>query len=302
VRFLVCAIGAETITSILGPSSACGISVFRPTSGRVSRHGSMPFSWTMDKVGPMARRVADCAEVFSAIQGADAHDPTSVSAPFRFRTKPPRTPQRLGLVRGEFDQLKSYRLDEPYNLAIETLRNIGFTVEEIDLQKFPFGEVSSFTWQVESWSVFEPYAKRGDLEDALIYKQRLLDWKAAALILSADYLKVQRIRHAIVREARRLCHRYDALLVPMNAQGARPLEPLLGGTRPGSPGVDSDLLRLGILAGLPAVSVPCGFTKLGLPVGLTFIGRAMGDDSVLEFAQAYQMATNWHLKQPAFQN
>jgi aspartyl-tRNA(Asn)/glutamyl-tRNA(Gln) amidotransferase subunit A len=300
--FSVFAIGAETTTSILGPASACGVTGLRPTYGRVSRHGAMPFSWTMDKVGPMARGVADCAEVFTAIHGVDANDPTSVSAPFRFRAKPPRAAQRLGLVRAEFDQLRDYRLEEPYNQAIETLRGLGFSIHEIEVPKFPYGEISSFLWQVESWSVFEPYAKSGELQEALIFKRRLLDWKAAALLTSTDYLKAQRIRHAITQEARRLCQGYDALLAPINAQGARPLEPILAGSPPGHPSVDSKLLRLSILAGLPGVTVPCGFTGRGLPVGLTFLGNPMADDRVLEVAQAYQVATDWHLEQPVFRN
>jgi aspartyl-tRNA(Asn)/glutamyl-tRNA(Gln) amidotransferase subunit A len=150
--------------------------------------------------------------------------------------------------------------------------------------------------------VFEPYAKSGELQEALIFKRRLLDWKAAALLTSTDYLKAQRIRHAITQEARRLCQGYDALLAPINAQGARPLEPILAGAPPGHPSVDSKLLRLSILAGLPGVTVPCGFTGRGLPVGLTFLGNPMADDRVLEVAQAYQVATDWHLEQPVFRN
>jgi aspartyl-tRNA(Asn)/glutamyl-tRNA(Gln) amidotransferase subunit A len=300
--FAVVALGVETTSSILGPSAACGITGFRPTYGRVSRYGAMPFSWTMDKVGPMARSVSDCAEVFRAIHGEDPHDHSAVSGPFVFRAKRRKTLGTLGLVRGDFAPLATHALDGPYRQAIERLREIGFAVEEVDLPRYPYREVSSFVWQVESWAVFEPFARSGELEVALVEKDRLLGWKAASLIPSADYLKVLRIRRAMVEDARRLCRRYGALVAPMNPQGARPIEPALGGAVPGRPAIDSDLLRLGSLAGLPAVSVPCGFTTAGLPVGLTFAGPAMGDGAVLEIARAYQAATEWHLKRPRFRD
>src|SRR4051812_4411494 len=103
--FAVFAIGSETTASILGPAGACGVAGLRPTYGRVSRYGAMPLSWTMDKLGPLARSVSDCATVFQAIHGADPRDPTSVNAPFAFDPRAKMSGRRLGLVKREFDQI-----------------------------------------------------------------------------------------------------------------------------------------------------------------------------------------------------
>ncbi|MFN0170295.1 MAG: amidase [Bryobacteraceae bacterium] len=294
------AIASETTSSVLGPASACGIVGFRPTYGRVSRYGVMPLSWTMDKVGPMARRVADCATVFRAIHGADPRDPTSINAPFEFRRGKRPTGCRLGMVREEFEQLRGPGADAPYRSALDVLRGLDLALEEVELPKFPYREVSSFIWQVESFSVFEPYARDGRLQRALLNKDRWIGWKAAAATPASDYMKVLRIRHAIARAASELTGRCDVLVAPINPLGARPIQPAMGGEPAGRPALTDNLLRLGALAGLPAVTVPCGFTPSGLPVGLAFVGRQTRDDIVCRIAHAFEQATEWRLLRPAF--
>ena len=145
--------------------------------------------------------------------------------------------------------LKEHKADGPYTEAIDVLRDLGLAVHAIDLPRFPYGEVASFIWQLESWSVFEPYVKSGELEQALVNNERLLGWRAAALIPSADYIKVMRIRRAIMLEAFKLYERFDVLLAPMNPLGARPIEPVLKGQVEGRPTLSSELLQLGGFAG-----------------------------------------------------
>lgn len=322
-------IGSETTASILDPATACGVAGFRPTYGRVSRYGAMPLSWTMDKLGPLARSVADCAAVFQAIHGADPRDPTSVTAPFSFDPKAKMAGRKIGIVKREFDRLKQQKQNPPYDEALEVLKDLGCIIEEVDLPDFPYREVSRFIWQIEGGTVFEPYARKGELQEALINKNKWLGWKAAMLVPASDYMKVLRIRHAIILETMKLYQRYDALLAPRNPNGARPIvnantgpntannanapstpnAPNNPNGRPGggdaSPdaagaGGSASLLTLGNIAGLPGVAAPCGFTEKGLPIGMTLAGAPMTDGKVLEIAYAYEQATTWHERRPTF--
>ncbi len=321
--FATFTIGSETTASILDPATACGVAGFRPTYGRVSRYGAMQLSWTMDKLGPLARTVADCAIVFQAIHGADPRDPSSVTAPFNFDWKAKVNGRRIALVKEEFDFLRQQKRHEPYEIAIDLLKRLGCVVEEINLPDFPYREVSRFIWQIEGASAFEPYTRKGQLQEALINKSKWLNWKAAMLVPAGDYMKVLRIRRAIVLEARKLYQKYDALLAPRNPAGAQPLSfssmtvrrtldnPSSGEGSPfitvGPSDLDgpniggaADLMTMGNIAGLPGVAVPCGFTEAGLPIGLTLVGAPMADDRLLEIAHAYEQSTHWRRHHPTF--
>jgi aspartyl-tRNA(Asn)/glutamyl-tRNA(Gln) amidotransferase subunit A len=299
----VFSVGSETTASILGPASACGVAGLRPTYGRVSRYGAMPLSWTMDKLGPIGRSVADCATVFQVIHGADPRDPTAITAPFSFDPKLKMTGRRIGLVKREFDQIPA-NARPAYENVLRVLRDLGCTIEEIDLPDYPYNIVSRFVWQVEGGTVFEAFARKGELQEALINKNKWLGWKAAMLIPSADYMKVLRIRHAICLETAKMFQRFDALIAPRNPNGARlivnpPNAPADDGGGGGGGG-NGNLGTLGNVAGLPGVSVVCGFTELGLPMSLNFVGAPMTDGKILEIAYAYEQATSWHERRPTF--
>jgi aspartyl-tRNA(Asn)/glutamyl-tRNA(Gln) amidotransferase subunit A len=299
--FAAFTIGSETTASILGPAGACGAAGLRPTYGRVSRYGVMPLSWTMDKVGPLSRSVVDCATVFQVIHGADPRDPTAVPAPFAFDPKAKMTGRRLGLVKREFDQIPA-KAKPAYNNVVKTLKDLGCTIEEVDLPDYPYNIVSRFVWQVEGGTVFESFARKGELQEALINKNKWLGWKAAMLIPAADYMKVLRIRHAIILETAKLYQRFDALIAPRNPAGARLIvnPPNAPTDEPAAGGGNGNLGTLGNVAGLPGVSVPCGFTEIGLPMALNFVGAPMTDGKILEIAYAYEQANNWHERRPSF--
>jgi len=306
--FAVFAVGSETTASILGPAGACGVAGLRPTYGRVSRYGAMPLSWTMDKLGPLARSVADCAAVFQVLHGADPRDPTSVTAPFSFDTKAKMSGRRIGLVKREYDRVPA-KAKPAYEQAVKVLKDLGCTVEEVDLPDYPYDIVSRFVWQVEGGTVFEPFARKGELQEALINKTKWFGWKAAMLIPAADYMKVLRIRHAIVLDTAKMYQRFDALMAPRNPSGARLIanppatannNPATNPDDPAAGGGGANLGTLGNVAGLPGVSVPCGFTDTGLPMALNFVGAPMTDSKILEIAYAYEQATNWRERRPTF--
>ena len=292
------ALGTETTASILNPASACGVVGFRPTYGRISRYGAMPLSWTMDKAGPLARRVADCATVFKILHGADARDRTSVTTPFRFAPGLRLNGRRIGVVRDEWKRVNEMKTGASYATALDVLRQLGARIEDVDLPAFPYREVSSFVWQIEGAAVFAPYERNGKLKEGLVSKAKWLGWKAAMLVPAADYVRVLQIRHAIGLKTRELFERFDVLLGAMNPSGARPIEPAMETRLKDRPAFRSDLLTLGNIAGLPGVSVPCGFTHEGLPLGLAFVGAPMADGRVLEVAHAFESATPWHARVP----
>ncbi len=320
--FAVFAIGTETTASILGPAGACGVAGLRPTYGRVSRFGAMPLSWTMDKLGPLARGVSDCAKVFEAIHGADPRDPTSVTAPFAFDPKAKMAGRRIGLVKREFDQVPA-KTKPAYEEVVKVLKDLGCVIEEMDLPDYPYNIVSRFVWQVEGGTVFEAYARKGELQEALINKNKWFGWKAAMLIPAADYMKVLRIRHAITLETAKVFQRFDALIAPRNPNGARlivnPTPATVGNRAAGAAGAAGggaadesggggaggaggagNLGTLGNVAGLPGVSVVCGFTDDELPMALNFVGAPMTDGKILEIAYAYEQATSWHERRATF--
>src|SRR5262249_1138690 len=124
------------------------------------------------------------------------------------------------LVKREFDQVPS-KAKPAYEEVVRVLKNLGCVVEEMDLPDYPYGIVSRFVWQVEGGTVFESFARKGELQEALINKTKWCGWKAAMLIPAADYMKVLRIRHAITLDTAKMFQRFDALIAPRNPTGAR---------------------------------------------------------------------------------
>ena len=296
-------VGSETLGSIISPSAINGVVGLRPTYGRVSRHGAMALGWTMDKIGPICRHVEDCALVLSQIIGRDPQDPASVDAPFDYfgQLSPVwADTTRIGVVMTEFD-LPDDEVSRIINSVLGKLEELGFVLEDVELADFPYREVARYTINVEAATTFEPLWKSGRLKD-LIDQRRAADWSAARMIPATDYLKLQRVRAEIAQYAKDLLQRYTVLVAPSVPFTARLVDPpaSAGTPAPGSTLPRRDTLPLGNLAGLPGVSVPCGFTQSGLPLGIYFVGRPFGEAGILAIAQAYQQATPWHQTHPRF--
>ncbi len=292
-------IGTETLGSIISPSSTNGVVGLRPTYGRVSRYGVMALSWTMDKVGPMCRTVEDCAMVFEQIMGTDPLDPTSVDAPFRFAAQSPVKGKKIGILREEFNSVNDPEVSMIFRNALRVLESQGAILEEIDLEEYPYQDIARFTMNVEAACVFEPLWKSGRIE-MLINKQRATDFTVARLLPAMDYLKMQRIRVEICEYARNLLGRYAALVAPSQNTAAGPADPplmnaLTSGATISSKGGSSAFSNI---SGLPAISVPCGFTTDNLPLGLQFVGSAFDEAGLLRLAYAYEQANSWYERHP----
>jgi len=294
-------LGTETLGSIISPAAANGVVGLRPTYGRVSRFGAMTLSWTMDKIGPMCRTVEDCALVLDAISGADPLDPAAVDAPFRFSAHSPIKGKKIGVLRNEFES-PSDEVRKIFADALKVLEGHGLVLEEIYLEDFPYQDIARYTINVEAACAFESLWKSGKI-DQMINKQRAIDWSAARLLPATDYLKMQRVRSEICDYASRLFKKYAAIVAPSTPAPAPLVEEsaalnavtLAAATIPNGNGGSS---AFGNLTGIPAVSVPCGFTAAGLPLGIAFLGPAFDEAGILRLAYAYEQSNSWHERHP----
>ncbi|MDY0109468.1 MAG: amidase [Candidatus Krumholzibacteria bacterium] len=274
------AIGSETWGSIVSPATRCGVTGLRPTFGRVSRHGAMALSWSMDKLGPIARTVEDCAIVLDAIRGPDGLDPTVIDAPLALRPDLAPGTIRVGYLADLFaDNAGSG--DPSRNLdraALDVLRAAGFSLIPIAL---PAREVSplGLILSVEAAAAFQELTLSG--RDDLLARQIRNAWpnvfRAAAFIPAVEYIQANRQRLLLMRDFAALFDDVDVYVTPS-----------FGG---------SGLLMTN-LTGHPQIVVPNGFSASGAPRSLSFVGRLFGEAELVAVARAYQDRTDWHRRRP----
>lgn len=295
------ALGSETSGSILTPAAFCGITGLRPTYGLVSRHGAMALSWTMDKIGPMCRTAEDCGLVLQTIAGKDNNDPGTAGKSFYFAPQYAREPKtiRVGYAPVDFEEETDEITRAAFRQALEALKSLGVTLVETALPDYPYGAITSTVIGAEGASIFEELIESGRV-DELADKKQISGLRASVNITAQDYLKAMRIRRLIQNEFRKLLTNADILLAPARTGIAPKItQPLdAPGRRPANrtPGMRS-LIPATNLAGLPALSLPCGFAE-GLPVGLQLVSRPFTENLILSLGMAFQQATNWHKERP----
>jgi len=259
------AIGSETLGSIVSPCRRCSASGLRPTFGRVSRYGCMTLSWSMDKLGPIARSIEDCALVFGAIHGADSQDITAVDRPFNW---PPRRDVRSLRV-GYIENDRS--LDERPEIGV--LRDLGVKLVPIKLpNKHPIGPLTVIL-NTEAAAAFDDLTREG-VRDGI--GRWATTFRKGQFVPAVEYLRANRIRTLLMREMEEVMAGIDAY-------------------------VNGDDLTLTNLTGHPTVVVPDGDReggKNGQPGTVTFTGRLFGETDLLLLAHAYQQATGAHLRRP----
>jgi aspartyl-tRNA(Asn)/glutamyl-tRNA(Gln) amidotransferase subunit A len=300
-------VGTETLGSILVPAATNGVVGLRPTYGRISRYGVMALSWSMDKIGPICRTVGDCALVFNEILGADPLDSSSVDGPpvGALDDRPPGRSvsrplqgKRIGVLRDEFSAVSDPQASSAFRNALKSLQSLGLVLEEVQLNDYPYQDIARYTMNVEAACVFEPLWKNGMI-DSMLNRQRALDWSASRLLPATDYLKMQRIRGEICDYAGTLFKRYAALVAPTSATTAALVDVSdLPGASPIGIVAAGGSLAFGNLAGLPAISVPCGFTTSNLPLGLQFIGATFDESGILRIAHIYEQTNTWQERHP----
>jgi len=290
------AIGTETWGSIICPSAYCGVSGLRPTYGRVSRYGAMALSYSMDKIGPLARSAEDCARVFAAIAGHDFSDRGTLaidkaaftySASLELGAKPPR----IGLLTNAWKKIDG-PVHKVYGTAEKALRKYSQT-HSAQLPEGPWEDAAAVIISVEGSAAFRELIRSGKVADLTDPLGQLAGY-VNEQIGGADYMRALQVREILQRKMTELFDMYDVLVSASQPTVATPLETNL----------ETDLVypdplgAIGNLCGLPALSVPCGFTDKNLPVGLQFMARAGNDAAVIQAARAFQQHTDWHRRRP----
>ncbi len=285
------AIGTETWGSITVPAAFCGITGLRPTYGRVSRYGAMALSWTMDKIGPMARSAEDCGHILQAIAGLDPLDDTSASSKFAFRPRAfsslPR-PIRLGLLTQDYT--KAPEAKKVFETALEVFRKGSFTLKEAKYPpNIPYDSAASMIITAEGASAFENLI-RSDKLHALADTAQQAGFVASLTVTAVDYLRALRIRNEARTAINRLWNDFDVLIAPTLLLEATPIAKSLNEiTDPwGGNGGPGNLL------GLPSITLPMGFGKTQLPLGLELVGAPFSEQTLLALATYFQQETDWH--------
>jgi len=287
------AIGSETWGSILSPANNCGLAGLRPTYGRVSRQGAMVLSWTLDKLGPLCLTADDCGIVLEAIAGEDADDPSTTDRPYRYDIYASEGRGFKLAVLKDATEGAQPEVAANFNRAIEALEDVA-DIEEVEFPEMPYEAVTRTILNAESASVFEDFIESGAV--AGLTAPECHHPHARLMIPAQDYIRALRIRGKVARIADEVMSGYDAVLGPTRAVTATPIDQDFRGVVAGT--ARDTLGAVGNSAGLPAISVPSGFSDEGLPTGIQFMGRAYDENRILAVARAYQSLTDWHTHHP----
>jgi aspartyl-tRNA(Asn)/glutamyl-tRNA(Gln) amidotransferase subunit A len=321
-RIVPLALGSDTGGSIRQPAALCGVVGFKPSYGRVSRYGLIAFASSLDQIGPLATSVKDAALLMSVIAGHDPCDSTSANVPVPdFQAALNGTDDlrgvRIGVPRHLFREGVDDEVMAAFDAAIEVTRQRGAEIVEVVLEHSPeaipvyyviaTAEASAnlarydgvrYGYRAEASTLGEMYDRTRGTGFGREVKRRIIlgTYVLSAGYYDAYYRKAQQVRTLIRRDYDRALDRVDVIAMPTSPTAAFAL-----GERTEDPVQMylSDVFTVGAnLAGLPAISVPCGLTRARLPIGLQFTGRAMEDATVLRVADSHECATSWSGERP----
>ena len=291
------AIGTETWGSIVCPAAFCGVSGLRPTFGRVSRYGAMALAYSMDKIGPLARSAEDCAHIFAAIAGHDFKDRATLPIDKAAFTYSPAMelsakPLRVGLLTNAWKKL-DWHAEKPIEAALRSVQKIFPATRSAVLPEGPFEDAGGLIIAVEGAASFRDLIRSGKVSQ-LADPLGQINGYVGEQISGADYVRALQVRDILQQKMTNLFDTFDVLVAASQPIAATPLE-----TNLETELVFPDPLGgIGNLCGLPALSVPCGFTDQKIPVGLQFVARAGNDAAVIRAARTFQQRTDWHRRHP----
>jgi len=315
-------LGTDTGGSIRQPASCCGVVGLKPTYGRVSRYGIVAFASSLDQAGPLTKDIKDCAVLLNTIAGHDPHDATSIEAPV-----PDYTAGlgkgikgiRVGIPREYFIKGLDSDVEQAVRDAIEVLKKNGASIVDVSLPHTDYAiavyylvataEASSnlarydgvkYGYRASNNSnLLEMYCKSRDEGFGPEVKRRIMlgTYALSAGYYEAYYKKASQVRTLIKNDFEEAFKRCDVIITPTSPTpafkiGEKVADPLTMYL--------SDIFTISCnLAGIPGLSLPCGFTKENLPIGLQILGKPMDEETVLKIAYSFEQATEWHKKRPS---
>jgi aspartyl-tRNA(Asn)/glutamyl-tRNA(Gln) amidotransferase subunit A len=291
------ALGTDTAASVRHPAAYCGVVGLKPTYGRVSTRGVIPLSWSLDHVGPLCRSAVDAALLLETIAGYDPLEPSSVDRPtdrYASALHARTAPLRIGVVRQPYFEELDPDIEAAVNAAIQVLARISASVRDVEL---PYTNVLLTIASAEAYAFHRPYFTRTPELYQAMTRQRL---EQAASISAADYVSARREMERLRWQADSAFSSVELLVTPTTAIAPISIESgYLDPPLPpdGTPREFRNTHMFDVL-GLPAISVPCGFTRDGMPIGLQIAGPRFGESQVLALAHAYQQVTDWHTRSP----
>lgn len=316
-------LGSDTGGSIRQPASFCGVVGMKPTYGLVSRYGLVAFASSLDQIGPFARTVEDAAILLGAIAGHDPKDSTSLKGniPDYTAKLKPKLPKgtKVGIIKETFGEGLDPSVEKTVMDAVEQLKKLGAKVTEITCPQFRYGlptyyiiAPSEASANLARYDGVKYGFRKEQAEDLMqMYtktraegfgsevKRRIMigTYALSAGYYDAYYLKAQKVRTLIKQDFEKAFEEVDVLVCPtapttafkMGSKTEDPLSMYL-----------MDLMTIPVnLAGLPGLSLPCGFDDDGMPIGLQIIGNVLQEEKVLQVAYAYEQATEWHERSPS---
>ena len=296
------ALGSDTGGSIRIPAGLCGIVGMKPTFGLISRHGVHPLSWSLDTVGPMTRSAFDAAIVMNALAGQDPRDPSSArvaESDFTEGIGKGVSGLKIGIPEDFFYDVIDEEVSAAICEAADVLSGLGADVENCSIPALNHClGISSTILVTEAAETLNSHIRDCPEDIGADVRARLY---LGAMTPAVDYIKAQRARSAYNEQLSDAMNTYDLLLAPTAAVGAPRIDQELievGGRQENALSLMSRLTRAFNLTGQPTVSVPCGFTSDGMPIGMQLAGRMWEDSVVLRAAHAYESATEWHTRRP----
>jgi len=317
----VVSLGSDTGGSIRQPASLCGVVGLKPTYGLVSRFGLVAFGSSLDQIGPFSRTVEDSAILLNAIAGYDENDSTSLKVDIPDYTSylQPELQKglKIGIITETFGEGLNPEVAETVKKAIAQLESMGAEVKEISCPRFRYGlpayyiiapceasanlaryDAVKYGMRQESDNLLEMYTNTRANGFGTEVKRRIMigTYALSAGYYDAYYLKAQKVRTLIKQDFDRAFEEVDILVSP-----TAPTTAFKSGDKTTDPlsMYLLDLMTIPVnLAGLPGISIPCGFDSQGLPIGLQLVSNVLREDVLLHVAHAYEQATEWHKKQP----
>tara|TARA_B100000959_G_scaffold145035_1_gene152329 strand:- start:11921 stop:12703 length:783 start_codon:yes stop_codon:yes gene_type:complete len=254
----------------------------------------MALSWSLDKIGPLCLSADDCGIVLNQIAGPDPKDSSTSDKPYEYSVYSNQRKFKLAVLASASTGIDEEVADN-FKKSLNALSQFC-EIEEINFPEYPYEAITRTIMLAESGAIFEEFAGNGTATHLTAPEDKYGPYARTA-VLAKDYLKALRLRDEISQKIDPIMSKYDAVCGPTRGTPASKLEDEFRGAIRGN--AKDTLGALGNSVGLPAISVPNGFTKANLPTGIQFIGQVYAENAILNLADRFQQETDWHLKHPA---